>query len=304
MRILFLTAALLFGTLQAKLIDLDIDLSAGVRHDKLSAEIKTYNPPPANSTLTKGSLISTDDFKTSEITLYQIGLKSRWRPCNWIAYFEGSYAFSNNGRFCEEIIPAPGVLGRRSRVQATFHDGRARDLTLGAGYLFPICRWVSIGPLFGWSYHYQRFHTKNPLLNHTPSPVTHVRYINRWQGPWAGLDLALSLLCFDFHAGYAYTWGDWYATWLLTAVNTERRAYADRPRAPGHTLYIDGQFNIWPCFNIAVGLKYYHYRIHHGVPNPKAITTTTINPLDLLEARVPHAKWEAIVATFDIGFSF
>lgn len=302
----FFTAALVsFSFVHAGFINLDIDLTNGIRHDSLSGLFRTFSPPPTSSTNSDtdtGPLISTDSIRIKNICFYQIGLKAKWRPCNWIARLEGSYGISEFG--CYRDIVTSAATGIQTVYRAKVHKGRSGDYVGGVGYLFPISRFCSMGLVGGWSYHRQRVEGRSVTRNGDDDPTTKLQYSNRWQGPWIGFETALDICLFSFHGGYEYHWTDWNGTWRFASADISRRSFSEKYSPRADVFFCDGRWYFWPFWNVGMSFRTERWRTNRGINNPQPTTTIIVTPIDSQVIKTKHAKWCTYVVTVDLGLSF
>ncbi|MEI8366700.1 MAG: hypothetical protein WCF65_09825 [Parachlamydiaceae bacterium] len=89
--------------------------------------------------------------------------------------------------------------------------GQAYNLSGALGYQFNFfCSRLSLAPLVGYSYNYQRF-KNNQYNNELDTPETetsnHNRYKYRWNGPWVGAGISVTPYCdISFFFDYAFHW--------------------------------------------------------------------------------------------------
>lgn len=274
-----------------------LDLTNGYRHDKVTAKINAYDPP--------GTLVDIDDLKAKNMDIYQLGLKGKWACCDCFMRIEGEYGWGSDGKYTEtSTIPNVGSIHSESGI----HKVRVKDFSVAGGYLCPLFECFSIGPVAGWSYHSQRFKLKNnahtdgiadPILNG-------LKYSNRWQGPWAGVDLAFYACEFTFNAGYEYHWAHWHADWTLDGPDVSG-AFSDRRKsthAHGQVVYLDARWNYCSCWNIGLGLKFQEWRAIRGREKPQAGSFAAVGLSNTEVDKVKHATWCSFAITADIGYTF
>lgn len=291
----FIALLLPIHFIKAGILGLDLELSNGLRQDSFSAFVSTFNPPSSsNSDKGVGTLVATDSIKISGMTFYQIGLKGRWTPCNWIARFEGSYGWSELGNYHDTVTTASGST---SVFKAKVHKGKAEDFIGGVGYLFPLAPFLSAGVVGGWSYHHQSFEGRSIKRNEVMSPSTEIRYSNRWEGPWAGIEAALNLLQFVFHAGYEYHWTN--ATWKAGNLSSSK-SFSERSGPRAETLFCDGRWHFFPCLNMGGGFRMQRWKANHGISKQQTSTIPFQNQI----VKTKYVDWNTYIVTFDIGLSF
>lgn len=306
------------STLQAEFAG-EINLTNGYRCDKITADVHAFDPP--------GTLFLTDDLKVKNLSSYQIGLKGRALYCSWLARAEGDYAWTGHGKYHEDSAGFPGDFALATST-AHVHKGNMADFTVGGGYLFNLGQFTGmcgcdnscgcdnycnsdtyfgIGPVAGWSYSRQQIKLKDAVTNGLPDPVLDdLKYTNRWQGPWLGVDLSFKTCQFTINAGYEYHWADWHASWRLDGPDVLGVAFSDRrhsKHAQGQVGYIDGRWNVWCNWTIGIGLKYQNWRVNKGRVEPLAGSFPAVG-LSPTEVDRVKATWQSFAATFDIGYSF
>lgn len=273
-----------------------LDVTNGYRQDKISVLVEVFD---------RKTLAGIDEIKVKNMQLYQLGLEGKWVFCNVFLRLEGNYGWSNYGKY-REFSGASGT--ELSKTEAKIHKGRTKDFNVGVGYLFPFSycspAWEGffVGPQAGWSYDNQHFKTSHTKTDEVFDPILNdLRYSNRWQGPWVGVDAVFQVCQFDFNVGYEYHFAHWHATWKLAGPDVPA-AFSDRRssyHAHGQVVYLDGRWNWCSCWNVGLGFKLQKWKAIHGC----------ISPLkgagDLsTQDKVKQAKWCSFAATFDIGYTF
>lgn len=275
-----------------------IDPTNGYRYDKLSNLIDVYDP--------EDTLVATDELKLENMRFYQLGIREKWTFCDFVLHVEGDYAWLDKGKYKEivtNIQPSATGVG-----EAHIHKGKAKDLIVGLGYGFSLYNCFNISGLAGWSYHMLEIKTKHGTFDGEPDPVLNgLRYNNRWQGPWLGVDLGFNAWIINFHAGYEYHWADWHATWRLDGPDVPKVAFSDRRKASnahGQVLYFDGNVNFCSVWSIGVGIKLQEWKATHGHEKPLHGSFADVGLPETEVDIVKHAKWSSYAITCDLGYLF
>jgi len=286
-----------FLNIQAQLpicIGMDLDITNGYRRDDLSCLIHVFDPPD--------TFQFADDLHIKDISIYQVGLKGKWLFNNWQFHLEGDCGWANSGNYEE--------AGTATISRAHVHHGQVKDLIIGFGYLFPICWNLRIGPVAGWSYNSQKIKIHHAETGDLPDPIlNHLRYRNRWQGPWVGINTKFHICpCnLGISGGYEYHWADWHATWRLHGPDVPGVAFSDKRHsndAHGQVVYLDARWNFWYCWNVGFGLKYQTFRAVNGRERPFAGSFAAVGLSSTEVDKVKHATWRSWAATLDVGYTF
>lgn len=289
----WVAASMCVSSLDAVLVDGYLDLTNGYRRDKITSVIDVFDP--------EDTLVGVNDQVAKDMNMYQIGLKGKWVWCDWLLRLEGDYAWGDSGENKEVFAPVAGAV---SRTVDQLHKTYANDFLAGTGYLFPVCYNFSIGPTVGWSYHWQRFQVGHARTDGVANPVLKgLKYTNRWQGPWAGAELAWHYGYFSLDVGYEYHWSQWHAEWTLKGPDVVGAAYSDRRRsnhAHGQVVHVEARYNYCPWWNAGIGLKFEDWKAIHGFERPRSGGFASPTRLD----RVKKATWQSCAVTFDIGYQF
>ncbi|MBA2369418.1 MAG: hypothetical protein H0V82_10410 [Candidatus Protochlamydia sp.] len=278
-------------TVEAELLSFDIKLTNGYRHDSLSAKTKieeSYYGPSLN-----------DNLKISSVSLYEIGLQGKITLLNFFGRLEGAYGWAGSGRYHEHI---PFFSDSISSVNSKVENGNTKNWTFGAGYHFnviPLCDWVKIGPMIGWSHDEQKFNMKP-----RKSEFVNLAYHNFWEGPFAGIDLALQLCEFALHTSYEYHWVNWEAKRHLENEGSFSGRLSNRLKsnhAFGQVLNIDGRWNFNLCWFAGISIKVQEWEAIKGH------LKTLKDQFGLNPSHHPHkmkdAHWKSFAITFDLGFN-
>lgn len=307
------------GQTYADYVHTDFDLQIGYRQDRIQTFINVFDPP--------GNLIASDYINAHDISSYQIAIKDRWWWCDFYIKAEGDYAWTRCGKYDETFTDF--VAGSESRTKSDIHHSRFRDFSAGAGYLFPLWQCVdrplnswdycgtslshpihgfAIGPVAGWSYHFQRFFLENPITDGLPDEVVdNLRYVNQWEGPWIGVEAVFNLWRFYINAGYEYHWAKWNASWTLDGPDVLGQAFSDRRESchgQGQLGYIDVKYTFCTYWEAGVGFRIQNWEAKNGRVNPRNGTFEEIGLSDTEIARVKFAKWYSYAISFDIGAYF
>lgn len=281
---------------EAELLGFDIKLTNGYRQDSLSAktEIKEsyYEPSLYGSSLN-------DNLKINSISLYEIGLQGKLTVLNFFGRLEGTYGWAGSGHYHEHI---PLFSNSLSSLKSRVDSGNTKSWSLGTGYHFnviPLCDWVKIGPMIGWSHAEQHFKMKSHSRE-----FSHLGYQNYWQGPWAGIDLELQLCEFSLHTSYEYHWVNWDAKRHFNGEGSISGELSNRLKsnhAYGQVLNVDGRWNFNLCWFAGIGIKVQEW---HAI---KGHLKTLKDKFGLNPSHHPDkfkdAHWKSFAITADLGFN-
>lgn len=322
-RIAFATCLLLAsltGQSHADMIHTDFDLQIGYRHDRIQTDVNLYDPV--------GVLVATDNIDTNHISSYVIAIKDRWWWCDFYLKAEGDFAWVRCGHYKEDFTDLVD-LTETSQTKSDIHHGTMRDFSAGFGYLFPLyqcvdrplCSWdycgctlnhpihgFSIGPVAGWSYHFQKFQLEDPLTDGVPDEVLNdLRYVNSWEGPWIGVETVFSLWRFYVNAGYEYHWPKWRASWRLDGPDILGGPFSDKREScsgQGQVGYIDIKYTFCRYWEAGVGFRIQSWKARNGHLDPRNGTLEDLGFSDTEVDRVKSAKWFSYAITADIGAYF
>ena len=294
---LFLFVLAFTSRIDAWCLERDITLVNSYRHDLIQSLIYAYNPP--------GTLVLTDDLKARNLCMYQFGGKVWFKTCGWVTRFEGDYAWGNKGKYRDTVTQEPS--GIESVQTSDVCKVRAKDFSFGTGYLF-ICLnpCFSLGPVGGWSFNQQKFHTGSALVDGVFSPaLSRLTYSNQWKGPWLGVDAVWHSSCFDLYTGYEFHLGKWHASYELARRDVQGGPFSDNRRsdsAHASVFYIDGKYRF--CgWTLGVGFRFANWRATHGCETPSHTSFANLG-LPNEEDKVKHARWRTYTVSLDMGYFF
>jgi hypothetical protein len=273
-----------------------LDFASGYRYDEIRTAL-TENEI--------GGALLPNEIRAKNLSIYQVGLKGTWKTCSGF-YLRGyaDYGWIIGRSHYHETFLLDAIP---SETIADIHRGQVADVLGGVGYLFSWSDCWGIGPVVGWSYDYQRIKMSHPELNGLPDPALDgLKYTNRWQGPWIGVDFVVNMCDFEIDAGYEYHWSSWSAGYDLAGPDVFGGSFSDRRHshdAHGQVVYLDGRWDLCDCWNIGIGLKYQFWRAVNGDVVPRTGTFADIG-IPITSASVNLAQWTSLSATFDIGYNF
>lgn len=279
--------------------DGDIYLTGGYRSDCLETALTILD-------LNEETLF-TDTIKGKNIDVYQIGVKGKASICN--QYFVRGYAIfgtiADDGKYHEKEADPQG---NSAEIEAKITDGYTADYSIGAGYLFPLARCLSIGPSIGYAYVRESITMDDAEFEGEElSILNDLVYKMRWQGPWLGADAVYTIGCFDLHLGYEYHWCDWRAEWLLDGPDIPQEAFSDERKssdAYGNVFFVDANYRFCRCWNIGLEFKYQYWKVDSGRVEPKNSTYEQLGFDNISKTKVNRADLVTYGIQVSIGRHF
>lgn len=288
------------------LLNTDLYLANGYRQDCISTLICSHN--------SHDNITACNDLQARNISLYQLGFKCKWALCQYFFRLEADYGWSNQGKY-REAIGIPG--GSSTDIQGGLHSGISRDCIFGGGYQYCFGDCLCIGPVVGWSYQHLQFasnHTKffnesssssgsdsSGFSDNSSFPLYHhFRYINRWQGPWLGLDATFRIFRLTVNTGYEYHWAHWHASFGSHNSDPLGQSYSNKLRsnqAYGQVVYLYSRWNFCSYWYAGIGLKAQDWRVPKGHGKLDGVSFHKVD-------KVKHVNWHSFAISFDIGSSF
>jgi hypothetical protein len=277
------------GAVQGIELENYFDMSGGYRFDRLSTKLSQHR----------------SNIKVKNIRIEEIGAKGRYTFYNDM-YIRGSTYYGNvmGGDYRETSVSKRDSV---SLTKAHAHKGIAEDTNVGLGYLYSVNQNFGVGAIGGWTYNrlsLKMHHAKTH--GHTDHARNRLKYKNRWNGPWLGIDFMYRYCNFSLDAGYEYHWAHWHAEWKLKDrdhphVFSDRRQSKD---ANGRVGYIEGRWDFCPCWNIGLGLKAQDWLADHGRMRRKAKNESSLGLSKGEIAKVKQTKWVSYSVTVDLGYTF
>lgn len=276
-------------SLHSELLGFDVKFTNGYRCDSLSTSIESNN---------SYSLVAKDHLKLHSISLYQVGFKSRLALLDFLVRLDANYGWAMHGKCFESQLFDSNSL---SHLRTSIRKGWSKEATVGIGYQFnliPFCQLFTITPIAGWSYHEQFF--KSSHLD-SYADANDLSYTNRWEGPWAGVDLECRLCEFVFNAGYEYHLVDWHGKRKISDLyRIHKRFFSDRrhsDHAHGQVFYVDSKWNFNLCWYAGLGFKLQEWKAIKGHWKPSSRTFSSHSN----EETVKQTKWRSFAITVDVG---
>lgn len=277
---------LLPWALSAQWWESSLSLEAGYRQDSLTCLIEGYDLPD--------TLLFKNNLNVENISVVEIGAKGRCIA--WDSFLFKSSLYSGitpTGNYSDVRTFDFSDEKRSSKFKV--QSGITVDFSVGTGFLFPFyCRKFRIGPTGGWSYNAQQLTIYNGCRK-----FDGLKYRNRWQGPWVGIDSYIALLGFHLDAGYEYHFPHWSAYRLLKRHHSYNNAYSDSrksTRGYGNVAYFDFYTTQFLCIKLNCQLKYQYWKMTDGCERPKRGHL----PYDEVH-QIPHATWQSFEVLFGIG---
>lgn len=258
------SALILFqiNPIEAEPLNLNLTLCNGYRQDRLTCTVNVFDSQ---------SLQLVDKLTVDKISLYELGAKGRFGVCDWRFRGEAFWGWGTSGKYHDKLteIPTP------QSIKASISSASTQDFTIGGGYLFTLGEFLEIIPMGGLSYNCQRIKIRDAKSNHSSDNILNsLRYLNRWQGPWAGLDLVLRVCDFTVQGGYEYHWADWRGRWKLHCPNVYGVAFSDKRKSDhvkGQVAFVDTRWNFCPCWEAGIGVKWEGWKAKKGRLHPRGI---------------------------------
>lgn len=181
--------------------------------------------------------------------------------------------------------------------------GNVYDLSGGIGYQFNFeCYRVSLAPLAGYSYQYQKFKNTTyqdelfQLIDDMPKVPFHNTYSYRWKGPWVGCAFAYQPCCdvlvfFD----YAFHWTRLRAKIDEHFLLGERPAHLKVSNGYGNEFIVGADYIFCDGWWLGVKYNYKNYWANKG--NYHAAH-------DIDDSKVRKLTWVSYNITLDIGYNF
>lgn len=307
------------NSLCANYVHTDFDLQIGYRQDKIQTLVNIYDPP--------GTLVASDFIDAHDMSSWQIAIKDRWWWCDFYVKAEGAYAWERCGKYKETFNDFVDLIEIETRADT--HHGRFRDFSAGAGYMFPLYQCIdrplnswdycgntlihpihgfSIGPVAGWSYHFQKFHLEDPITDGFPDEILdNLRYVNQWEGPWIGVEAFFNLWRFYISAGYEYHWPKWRASWRLDGPDVFGEAFSDKRESchgQGQVGFLDIKYTFCTYWEVGAAFRIQSWEAKNGHLDPRSGDFIDVGFSDTEVDRVKSAKWKSYSISFDIGAYF
>lgn len=294
---------------QVQGMEWEAEIFGAHRKDRVTSLIKAYDPP--------GNLILTDSLVAKNIHVIEGGLRGKAALCNglFVKGF-GSLGKVNYGIYNENsYVPGqPTVRGR-----AKTNHGNAQDCSAGIGYQYEFNTCIRGGISGGWAYDGQDFKLSHAYFK-VPDPKGHhdfdkepafilygLKYKNRWQGPWVGLETRVYLPYITVDLGYEFHWAQWHAEWRLKGLDVFGSAFSDRRHSNqcyGNVGFINVNYNFFQCWTIAIGARYNYFKATNGHEKPLAGSFSAIGRNDTEVDKVRKATWQSFAMQMFLGYGF
>jgi hypothetical protein len=324
------------------ILDNDINISIGYRRDICENQIRAFDE---ESFLITRENMKIHDLALTEFGLRLNYVFDDICGCYWFRNFviKGSiyYGIAGQGEYHDKIhddesgdyFYSTGIVN-----ESIIHKGHSIDGSIGLGYLFPF-HFECIGnfgfvPIGGWSYNRLDLGMKNAEINgHGSSsstssssssffppddsssssssrfPEEGLTFNQKWEGPWAGLDVIYQRCDFSLKLSGEYHWAHWKADWILRGHDIiGTRDFSNRrtsSHAHGYVAAADFRWQIQRWWNVDIGFKYTRFSLKNGRLTPREDEIRFIQ-LGLLDQKdvVKHALWHSFAVTVDLGYNF
>lgn len=291
LRVICCVSALLPAALSAQWWESSFDFDLGYREDSLTCLINAYDPPE--------NFLFSDDLTIDDLRVYEIGAKGKCIACESLLFKGFLYMGRIERGNYKEVDD--GVKGLQKTTKLKVVNGQTVDFSVGAGYLFPCFYCVRIGPTAGYSYNHQ--HVKMECAG---KPLCGLKYKNRWQGAWVGVDGYFSFCGFGVNAGYEYHIPNWSGYWLIKK-NVQGGPYSDVRKATrgwGNVVYFDAYTVSFLCIKLNCQLKYQYWKMQDGCEHPKSTKFSSLGLGNNRVDKIPHATWQSFEVLFGLGLDF
>lgn len=288
-------------------VDAVIGLLGGYRNDRIGTTIKGYDGKGGYS---EKERIFSDSLRAKRISIYEVGGYFDITVCReWILKTYATFGWIEGGNFKEGFrnLEVP-----RSISKGNVRSGNTTDFSIGGGYLFPFTYCVSVGPVAGWSYNYQKIRVKRVDTIGIADPLfDRLSYKMRWQGPWIGIQGRLDLCNVNVHGGYEYHWSHWRGRRSLSGFHFPECSFLDRHRSHsgyGNVVFFDVRRLLCGYWEIGVSLKYQFWEVSgdrrsHREKECKNENEENGDPADFIRTTA-SATWRSFEALLMLGFHF
>lgn len=284
----------------------DIDFTTGYRNDSLQRKNKLELHPP--------EVAQTDKIDISDISIWQVGIDGYCliSPCSPLHnFYLTGYAYWG-WNICDahlhETIRSDFV---KQKGRANIDDIHTYDYQIGVGYLLDWNCW-NLGVAGGYAYDEQKIRSKHGSISlpagapFEAAPLYGEGYTTRtaWKGPWVGVDLAYNWCHWKGTAGYEYHFGRYVANHSIPGgaiAPIEGYATHTKARAQGNVFYLKGAYMFCSRWELGGGLKYQHWRSHHGHLTSPFFAA---NGFPATTKVLATGKWISYSIDFLIGYSF
>lgn len=298
------------------------DVGGGARFDRFTDLTKTYGIIPleyfANDchcipcgTLCDDVFLHKDKIKAKRLDLYVIQANAQLRFCDyWFARAFASYGWLTHGKYHED---------HRDRFlngfdsESHIKDGRARDYSIGFGYLYPVDSWWGCwgcGPVVGWAYNDLRMDMGSFTTDGFDNPsLRNLNYTSRWSGPWLGVDLVYEPHCYPFKltSSFEFHWVTWHGSRRLNHHDIKFVEFSDRRKsddAHGMVFNADGQWNFACGLHASLAVKIQFFDSSGGRMKPLHGNFKQQGFPYIDDIKDKHARWYSDTYTFNIGADF
>lgn len=272
----------------------DLKFTTGYRQDRGHALLKIYNQ--------KGKVIGKETIEVHNLAIYQVGGKASACVSSLAARAEIDYGWVNKGKMdatCMRQAQTPIYLEQSLKKNST------RDISLGCAYFLMNNAFCQLGPSVGYSKSQLSIATPKKELSKVNQDVDQmsIKYHHQWQGLFAGADAIIQLGDFILKGGYEYHWGRWRAnSKLINAADTPPiMAKANSKQARGKVIYAEAAWNFCHCYTVGGTVKWQKWTAPQG---HQSQVQKLASALWKGKKKGKAIKWDAMVATFDIGYCF
>lgn len=290
-----------------------LSVSGGWRYDWLRTRTGSRNSDVAGE--------PHQTLRLKNLNTWQIGGQLHWSMPNlfeceypWLnrLYVRG-YAYRGwvtSGRLSHRT---EGVLGGSDEGSGRrIRTGRTVDGSVGAGFLYPFCNGIAIGPVGGWSYEQVHVSSKRHSGSSSSSGSAdilgreHRRFTSTFRGPWVGVDVAYQYVdcCRDlnlrFEAGYEYHWARWHGSERFRDfdVSTTTRLRQRTNDAWGNFGYVNAWYVLCENWELGLGVKYQSWEARRRNRHGSSSDSSEEN------RRIRRVQWDSVAVNLDLGYSF
>lgn len=344
---LVIAAAALMTTTSAHCIgngSLNIDVGSGWRQDTLnySSTYPVYNV--VSDLLPAPGLVVTPvanyNVKTSynDIRIWNFGGKAEYKECGVLLRLFGQYGDIYAGHSSDtETGPTSATVVRRYNAESD--RGEVYDFGIAAGY--PICTDfccinVTFTPIGGWSQSGQHFRQAkqedivDPNFTLAPTalfvganiPKMYNSYQTRWNGFFAGYDLAVDIPDTDFsvYTGFEWHWPHFtsrgqYNTALTNIVGAtlvptgasigrEQINYTQNAWGNGFVVRAGGEWFMNRCWSIGLLGYYSRYWVNGGYQDASISQPTAAAAAGQSVGKLNDLHWTSWAVMGSIGYQY
>jgi len=242
---------------------------------------------------TESALIKSE-LKIDDVHITQVGAKTRLCLLGLLARADIYYGNVNSGKYKDSLHLLPETT---LSTEGHIKDGWTRDMSAGVTYLLFNNPLFQVGPSGGYSQNVQSYKLKEKGLIKNAK----VTYYNKWQGPYAGIDVACQISCLQLRAGYSFHKAQWHGSLKGDPLDhTPKGSHASNAR--GKVIYGEALWTFCQVFTLGAEVKWQTWYVHKG----------KIKLRDLAEGKekfkpkkkAKEGDWNSLYAALELGCTF